>query len=309
MKVKYLVFLFTIAISGILLYSCDDSETLTPTYIESMSRFDFPQGSDEWDKIFEKIYEEHGVQIIYKEVTDADIAKSWNGASSSGEFRWHYYSHPDTLMKLANYLNDSVFSFLNPEISKKTFPPYIYTIQDYTQIYRNLTTGEIVHTQAQPYYDNKLDFWLISMTNNTLYNNNLTLVESGFRCRIFSSYFTNAIQRGLIKIPAQFMATVDYTTPIVLTPDTDNNYFLKRGFVHRINLVASDVNRVRTTPTTGLDTQKNFDDFFNYLVMLTYDPNYKTTYKDYPLIIERSQIVIDYMKSEYNIDMEKLGES
>ena len=314
MTTKNIYITLFIAVFALFSYSCDDSETLESSDIDTMSRFEFPEGSNEWDKIFKDIYEEHGVQIIYKGFTESDLNKSWTGTPGAGTFEWRHYTNPDTLTQLAHYLNDSIFRYLNPEMSRKVFYPYIYIPQGYASLFIHPTTGAILSRTPQVFISEKMDFWLLSVKNEAIFHNEsayqYTFVST--RKRLFAAYLTTAINRGLIVPPSDFKEGMDYTTPIKEgTADVDDeNYFLRRGFVNRINLISGSYDRVFTTYTSGaikLDNLNNGEDFKNYLFALIYEPDMVGRYGIYPNILKRYPKVQDYMKLQYGIDLQAIA--
>ena len=73
---KYYI-LITITLALLFFSACGDEEKLTPSDIDSMSRFEFPEGDSEADQIFSDIYDKFGVQVIYKNWVEKDWTKSW----------------------------------------------------------------------------------------------------------------------------------------------------------------------------------------------------------------------------------------
>ena len=65
---KWIYILCSAIIMG-LFASCYDEKALTPTEDgEGMSRYEFPQGTNAWDKDIEEIAEKFNVYLIYKDL-------------------------------------------------------------------------------------------------------------------------------------------------------------------------------------------------------------------------------------------------
>lgn len=298
---------------AILFVGCSDEDSLTPSELE-ISRYDFPQGSESWDKNFDKIYQEHGTQLLYKEFTQKDLNKNWveDPFGAVNESSWDYYKEDstDTLQVLSEYLKNRIFAYLNPEISKQTFKQYIYLLNRY----QNKTTfGPVVNITPLPLTTEGIDNWIVSLPAALIYNENPTDEQKHIRDRIIAEYFKTAFARGVIAAPKGFGNDVDYTT-LVETSKTDSpDYFLTRGFVHFINYQVTKASQMRSIPqgykAEMMSKLRSGADFTNYIVALIFDPDFNNTYKDYPLILKRAATVSDYMKDKYDIDLTAIAQS
>ena len=54
----------------------DDSIIPTPDPLAQAGGFEFPQGDNSWDNDAMKIYQDFGVKIIYKDITEKDLNKN-----------------------------------------------------------------------------------------------------------------------------------------------------------------------------------------------------------------------------------------
>ena len=307
-------YIFLIMLLAAMFASCDDNETLTPSDIDSLSRYEFPQGEENWDNIFDEIYQQHGTQLLYKDFTSKDLEKKWveDNAFGDAKYIWRYYPEDgtDTLQVLSNYLRDKIFAYLNPEISKETFKPYIYLASGF-QLASYF--GEYVFYTNMPLLADGMDYWIFSLPPNVIYGKPLEANEKYIRTQIIAAYFRAAYERGALVMPAGFGNNVDYSTQLEIEDTTNENYFLNRGFTHYINLQASNEKDMRIPPegykAEQLSKLKNGADFINYITALIFDPDFNNTYKDYPLVLERASIVIDYMKEQYDIDLIAIAQS
>ena len=62
----------------------DDSIIPTPDPLAQAGGFEFPQGDNSWDNDAMKIYQDFGVKIIYKDITEKDLNKNWTGGGIGG---------------------------------------------------------------------------------------------------------------------------------------------------------------------------------------------------------------------------------
>ena len=66
--------------------SCYNEDIINPTPdpLALAGGFEFPQGNNSWDNDVMKIYQDFGVKIIYKDITEKDLNKNWtNGGVGS----------------------------------------------------------------------------------------------------------------------------------------------------------------------------------------------------------------------------------
>lgn len=308
MKTKYIIFILLFA--TLFITSCDDTETLIPSDINEFSIYDFPQGNDTWDATFEDIYKEHGVQIIYKGFTEKDIInKSWVGEISLGSnYVWGYYTDADSLQMLSKFFSENVFKYLPVEISKRSFPPYLIIPKDFSILYdySEWGLGIVVDPQFTTTSDG-LDFWLMSPPGNVIMKDGTQFNIKRISNRILSKAITTAINRGVIVPPPGFEDGMNYST-IISTSASNVNYFLKRGFTHRVNYVTTNKNNTVTNPTTAVAGLKK-NDFLNCVNVVMWDPDIDTRYAAYPEVLRRCKLVRDHLKSEYNIDIEAIAKS
>lgn len=109
MRLNYILFvvlLFTL--------SCGkDDENLTASEITIGDKFIFPEGTS-YDETITEINDKFNVKVIYKGVTSDDVNQILIG-------NFYTISNlPDTSEeKTINFVNNHIFRFLNPELTKK----------------------------------------------------------------------------------------------------------------------------------------------------------------------------------------------
>lgn len=303
MKIKYF-FISLIVTVPLLFLSCDSEDNIIPTPIDTMSRFEFPEGNDEWDKAFENLYENHGCQMIYKKFDMNDLKKSWTvDGFISGDPQFEHYENEEELNNIHKIFEEKIFKYLNPELSKKVFPPYIYLAKNYKAPFFGMYWSPLAFDTGG------MDAWVVS------FDESLTLPSSGKQPTIINKYVPGwiiaqyfkvaAINRSLINIPQKFIVETDYETKIDFYTETADNFYKKRGICHRMNFQSQRVFGTPNDKEFGENPIKY--DFWNFIVMLTVDLDFETTYTDYPLVVKKANLVLNYMKDEYNIDLQEIA--
>ena len=148
------------------------------------------------------------------------------------------------------------------------------------------------------------------------------------RCSILYAIIKKAKEKGSIAVPAEWKEGIDWETKFVAdnTANMENeNHRLKRGFIYycyapdevpagRENMAFYKYKDVYNAPkywdeNSTASTVKDF--FLNYLRMAmfyTRDQFYAYYPKDkYPLISEKYEFMLSYMKNTYGIDLESIA--
>ena len=76
--------------------------------------FEFPQGNATWDEELERIYNDYGVKIIYRNITNQILNRAWTQANDI---------NGDTLTKehveqSLNFIVKHIFGVISPKITK-----------------------------------------------------------------------------------------------------------------------------------------------------------------------------------------------
>lgn len=318
------IVIYAVTLTAILFtLSCNKEDAITPSSAESGERFTFPQGTNDYDQTAKKIYEDFGVKIIYKGFKNTDFNLAWTTPAIG---KTGYDIPQDQQKEAVNYIANSIFGFLTPEITKKVLPPYFYVADSIGQL-TVTPTAEFVSPTA--YYYTGMDFWSFTWNPAVSYTKIYATGVITYSTRIskpntsFSSFyrrgvmlkeiFKGAVNNGNIKVPESFNTGFDFITPIKnATADAnDVNYYKKRGFPGRwsntLNFNSSiTTNLVSTLPNTGIT--QNFIDYIHLCMRFQPDSievNYPIS--QYPLIHQKYPIVIQYMKDNYNIDLAKIA--
>ena len=229
---RYLLLLIT----GLSLFlgGCYDEDKAVPSGDYSPVRFEFPQGSESWDKLFEQMYDDFGICVIYKDCTPGDLNKNWT-ISAGGD--WTGHPVPDDHMpKYEDLLKNYLVPFLGKkEIVEACSPLYLYLAEDLGGSYASY--GDNVGVNL-----NGLDFWAIGLLDTIKFIFDIPGIEDfrhGLVHSVYNKIVENSVVKNLITEPVGFQAGIDYKTEIEKENPEDPNYYMNRGFVGYITCMTS----------------------------------------------------------------------
>lgn len=314
----YRLYIVLIAIVS-LLFSCTGSEDpLTPSDIDPVSRFTFPEGNDEWDDIFVDIHERYGLYPIYKSWNNTDLSKTWvGGAASLYTFEGRYFENGtlDSLSVVAKFLRDDIFGHVGPDIVKSLYgnKDYLYIVNTY----KAFSYGGIAFTTPLMNAIEGMDFVLLSFYaplgdfgtgHPFLFEDRSSMNQFIQRASMFYTFIVNAgISKKLIAVPSEILTGLDLTTRILVDDDDDNDsdYYLNRGFPDLVPTTFKVVNK----PTKIGDFKTAEGVFGNYIrLAMRYDKDsINTLYGNYPIVMEKYNLVVNHMKNNYDIDLQGIA--
>lgn len=340
--------------------SCEyqEDELSSSDIVNQIVRFEFPEGDDPWDEKLEALTETYDVIPIYKSFTKDDLNKKWTGLSTVNyeyqDMTAEAYSSGGKSVSKAevytDFLVDEIFPYYVPEIANKVFPMYFYYAEDL----RQNNPSELV----VPYRIDGFDYWYLtfytdtpgtahnlSYPNDLEYPSDVEVLKKWHKgstlnkaekevvraCRNTGvyMYIEKAIDRGLIVAPENFNDGVDKANSIGTDP-TGNNYFLKRGFVHKVEqrtiisvstFTFGGVEYVSKVIQWSFRTLSNitslsrvtadYGDFKNYIriAMRFNQEEFEAQYppETYPLINSRYHMVVEHMRDTYGIDLQNIA--
>lgn len=285
-----------------LLASCSDEDTIIPREADVVLRYEFPQGTNEWDEIAKEIKEKHDVYLIYKGYSSLDFSRAWTntlgyvylGESLSDEKAKYH----------VKFMKEHIFDNLPVELTREVLPLYYFLIENYRSEYTS-TSGVSV-TSIMNFIDG-LDYWA-----NSIYSSSVTEFPATWeklrehRVRIMKQFFESAINREKVVIPASFHEGFDYTKAINTWNTSDADYYLKRGF---LGTLSGDIYNFGgiwgisyTNPTLNFLT-------YVFLGFRYTEEEFLSIYppENYPLIQKKRLEVITYIKEKYNVDLEAIA--
>ncbi len=298
------IYLLAVSLCMIMLISAcsKEEEELTSLDLFSPTRFDFPQGDNPWDDKIVEIQQEFGVSLIYKDFSDKDLNKNWT--SASGAIYYGNNLNDEQAEFYVNFLKDHVFKYVNKDIFKQIKAQYYYLVDSLHNTIGTFIVPHEIKTDG-------LDFWAICFLPEhieSFKNNDETFIKRRRNNAIYP-IIEKAVERGVIEEPANFKKGIDYSTALKYRDyDSDNeNYFLRRGFV---NKVYTDFSRY-TYNSSISRLSGEYEDYLQYIriAMFLTKEDFKTLYpeSEYPLVNSRYEMVVDHIKTNYNIDLQNIS--
>ena len=237
---------------SLFILSCSDDDGRLPHRDDfEPCRFDFPQGTSAADKEIQKLREETGAYIIYKDITSKDLNRNWidPGATS---FLGTLIEEKDLPFYL-EFLNDNLLKYVEGKYLKSSLPVYFYFLQHLESVKGDRPTVVDLKT-------NGLDFWALGLSVEEI---------SGFspeermnlRNRMVYPVLKALVEKGIISAPDEFSAGINYETSISKNPTTstgskDKNYYRYRGFVDFVDDVSFNDTGI---PTISMVKRSNAD--------------------------------------------------
>lgn len=295
MKNNYL-FLF-LAAGIFLLPGCNDEEALAPLEDINVSRYEFPQGNNSWDKDIEEIWREYGVYCIYEGFTSKDLDRQWTNVGSVSTYSGTAVPYEEVPFYV-NFNKEYVFPCIGKEVH---FPLYYYFIKDFR--YAG-TSGDEDRISSK--FDG-FDYWAISFTEEDMADGSrdeMIRVSNGVIYALLNNYF----QRGKLTEPDHFRDGIDYTTAVWDGFASDKPGLYQRGFVDRVK--ASFANGYQAWNLKLLTTDNG--DFWGYVRSAMFHPEavFREKYPadTYPLLQKRYDMVVAQVLKQTGIDLKKVAQ-
>lgn len=304
---------------GVFLFcACYEEDSLTGTdEEEEFLRYEFPQGDHSWDKDIENIQDEFGVYLIYRGFKKADFNRSWTGSGFlSVEMEGEDLTDEQAEFS-ANFMKNHIFAYLTPKIVSKVLPMYWYMIYDYhNSISLPIPGFEMILKVAHPFSYDGLDFWGVCLfygdpcplTGERVKTPETPEEFAIRRGEILGFIMGKAYEKGNFEIPADFHNGLDYKTEITSKygDEDKENFYVRRGFVGKMG--------PRFDSYSGLEKisdaipDRVFLEHINFAIRYT-DEEYESMWPSasYPLVHEKRNYVIKYMKDKYNIDLRAIA--
>ena len=232
MKEFFRITLFAIAILVAFVACRDNEDVITPSGNYSPIRGGFPQGNSEYDSLILDIKNEFGVYLLYKDVTEEDMNRTWVSAGTgdiyvagdSAERDKGAWDLPiEHLPYYVGFFQNYIFPNITKEFAKSTFPVKIYMInnlrteprvieEDDEEGNENAEENAPQGTDTNPNKIIKLgdfDNWAISIPDSVINGNESEYAMKQLRCIFMTNVIENSIEKGDIVSPDEFWA--DYS--------------------------------------------------------------------------------------------------
>lgn len=301
MKKKLIPYIFW-GIS-LLILSCSNDDCRLPHRDDfEPCRFDFPQGTSAADKEIQKIHEETGAYIIYKNITSKDLNRNWIDPGSTS-FAGTPIGEKDLPFYL-DFVTRNLLKYVEGKYLKNSLPVYFYFLQHLESVKGDRPTVVDLKT-------NGLDFWALGLSVEEI--KGLSPEERvNLRSRMIYPVLEALVEKGIISAPDEFSAGINYETALSKNPTTstgskDKNYYRYRGFVDFVDDVSFDDAEI---PTISMVKRSNAD-LLSYIRIALYysEQEFLEEYPraTYSLIYDRYQIITSYLKEVYNIDLKLIA--
>lgn len=325
MNIKYLFLVLVLWLAAV---SCDNEDTLYPTEPTKGVTFEFPEGSDAWDRDLEEIATRFGTKCIYKNLQESDYFRTWT-AAASGATNFIVSKLPDDrLAKLyTQFFKEHIFRFLSPECTKGVLPNYIFFAYDFCSVNkRALSPGDTLIYHSTNNTKMKFDgmgFWSFCYETeehlsimglpwkSTISVGDVKFVQEERDVQL-RNIFRQMVDAGTIVPPVEFESggELDYATPISYGAVNmqNENYFITRGFPKRLTNLKQYGKFVDLYSITNTGRIETFVDYLNLALRLPREQVY-TEYANYPLVIRFYDLTVKYMKEKYGMDIAAIAET
>ena len=206
----------------------DNDDDITPSGNYSPIRGGFPQGDSELDDIIYQIKQDYGVYLLYKDIREEDMNRTWISAGTGNiivagdeaERNNVSWSLPENqLQYYVDFFNDYIFPNITEEFAKRTFPIKIYMINNLREEARDYgeesSPGEDKDKKPdgtgvgpKMIHFGDFDNWVISLPEELINNEDETMdadnILRRLRCRFMIEVIQNSIERNQLNIPDEF---------------------------------------------------------------------------------------------------------
>lgn len=310
-----------IFVSVLSIYSCSKEDEITPTSQNVASKYDFPENT-KYDDLTISIYEKIGAQVFWTKVKSSDMNKDWTTSELIGAKRCRVVNEQQAGESII-FLNDYIFSKIDPIFFNKVLKPYIYIVDDLHQ--------SVGGSLQQPLNFNLkgMDCWAFSFygegaSKYPSYPTDINFMPKTdaeifkFRNRIFFELFNAMVTDKIIKAPTMFETDFDYITKLKYkkVDSKHDDFFMNRGFCGKVNIHYGRIGALLSTP---LKPNENFVTYMalvatysrNEIINGTAYPIYTdesiVPYSTYSKVLKYYDFVHEYILNNYGYDLNQLN--
>lgn len=302
-KQKYLLALIVLVLG---MTSCyQDTKLGEP--IEILDDYTLPQtgASDAANTRIKSLYDKYGSYFLY-DFTDNDAF--WKEVTGRGNssFIWHVVKgDPKNVDQMLDLLQDAWLKYFPNDILAKGGIPYrvfladsVYQTKDYGGGYIRVINYNVCTEGSNSIIIAGLDH-IPTMSQTDL---------TSLKTSLFATFFNSYIEKGYIKFPDEFYSVSDYVncpTYERVNATTMDDY-RGRGFAptYEPNYGGYFTDWFSNTKwySTWKDAKANDRKAFLSLLLYVNDANLES-YLAYPAIKKKFDILVDFYKNNYNIDV------
>lgn len=301
-----------LAISIFVIAGCKDEAALKPSDMSSFDRFDFPQGNNSYDNVFEEIFEDHSVMCLYKDFTEFDLGRTWTGSSNTNQLTYETFDSEEITV-LADWLKEYYFDPLG-KATNGLFKRYLY-------LPKNLTKETAYGPNRITFDMSGLDFWTISPDVASFMSSGEVSMSDSLEVvwpviYMFANMLDGAYQQGNITLPEDFDEGIDLETrtrPYVQMDTYYNDFWGRRGFLQVISSTGSYGGLGNAGGFVDISDCPKEVQFRRFVLMAMFMRNLWSYFEDgeywadCPLLKGRFEKIINHLKAEYGIDLREYG--
>lgn len=230
---KHFLKITIVALAALATFSAcrENEDEITPSGNYSPIRGGFPQGDSELDQRIYQIKQDYGVYLLYKDVTETDMNRTWESAGTGNiivagdeaDREKGAWDLPlDHLPFYVDFFENYIFPNITEDFAKNTFPVKIYMINNLREEARKFDDEEGEGSDANEgtgvapnknLHIGTFDNWVISFPEDVAKGTD-TGADAEYmlkqqRCIFMTNVIQNSIQKGDLKIPNEFWA--DYS--------------------------------------------------------------------------------------------------
>lgn len=317
------------------LVACHDSEDMiTPSGNYSPIRGGFPQGNSKYDTIINNIKDEYGVYLLYKDITETDLNRNWL-STGTGDI---YIAGPEEernapawnlpeeqLPYYVDYFRNEIFSNISREFAKSAFPVKMYMIdnlrtepRDFGEDSGNSSSGGTNIDPRKLLMKGNFDCWAISFSDEMMNSDEASYALKQQRCMLIIELIKNIDSKNELGSPDEFWAGFNFKDTMDIKNPSAANYKYKLGFVDMINDNFGTgrqkqvwVEYYFTSTEYWEKSNPNYNLFTTYIknIMWLTPEEFEERYPiaDYPMVHEKRDIAINYMKEKHGIDLIRIS--
>ena len=297
---------FILGLISMNIFSCnEDKEVGIP--IEIIEDYKLPQGnaSVEANARIQEIYETYDSYVLYN-YTQKDAL--WKQAAGTGAVQKYVISMGDVqyVDAMLNYIDAIWLQFFPPEFLKKGGLPYRVFLAD--SIYLDRSTPQMTRLILYNYMLNGNSVAISGMNANLTTMNAET--KRARKLELITAMWDYYIAEGILDIPEEFYDGTDYNTApeLPLTEKTLDTY-IKRGFLPSRYYGDNYAEEWYVYPSSWKYAVTNDLKSFLYHLFSRSDEQMEIylNNSEYKLIQNKWNVLINYYKEKYNIDIRKIG--
>lgn len=300
MKMRIYKIVSVLAVTMGLSSSCYKEEPIVPTPMRDDLLFEFPQDNQEYDRRIQKIHEQYGTYVIYKDIDQNLLNRAWINlypamtlvADPVKQEHINYY---------LDLLQAHLFDYCDSELMKSYFPKYFFLVNNLHLVDNGVSKAHMVAKT------DGVDFWAFSLKEKDGAMQTVNIRQA--RLVLAYALIKNAFDEGKIQVPASFYEGIDYKNVIYDAIYSDGTahewHYQQRGFVKYVQPSFESEGRTTDIALVASDGE----DFLMYVrkILYTAPAQFISEHSRWELIMKRYQIVLNLF-NELGIDLSAIAE-